>query len=122
MDDQYKKNCPIQHFSHIKDNMVLDDGYDNQVGEDFIMLARTDKKFYDVSHMMTILDGGWSTRFMDMMENSHWLDEEYETPGSHAFHGILGVCEYPNDDDGNEIVPCDEGNGYLSLAPQKSKN
>ena len=115
MEDQYGKNCPIQHFPHINNNMVLDDGYDNQSGEDFMMLARTDKKFYDVSHMMTILDTG--IQIMDAFTNSDdgyfddFLDDEYATPGSRAFHGILGVCEYPTDDDGIDIIPCDEGNG-----------
>ena len=95
--------------------MVLDDGYDNQSGEDFMMLARTNKKFYDVSHMMTILDTG--IQIMDAFTNSDdgylddFLDDEYATPGSRAFHGILGVCEYPTDDDGIDIIPCDEGNG-----------
>ena len=57
MDDQYQKKCPIQPFPHIKDNMVLDDGYDYQAGEDFMMLARKDKKFYDVSHMLEMQNG-----------------------------------------------------------------
>jgi len=112
MDDQYQQRCPIQHFPHIKNNMVLDDGYDNQAGEDFMMLARKDKKFYDVSHMMTILDGGWSKEFMNMPKNAQWLEDEFTDPGRHAFHGILGVCEYPKDDtpDENLIVPCNQGN------------
>jgi len=107
MEAQYPESCPIQHYPHITSNLVLDDGYDRQSGEDFMMLARTDSKFYDVSHMMTILDGGWSTNFMDIESNSDWLDEEFVTPGSHAFHGILGVCEYPQDDDGVDIPQCD---------------
>ena len=112
MEAQYPESCPIQHYPHITSNLVLDDGYDRQSGEDFMMLARTDSKFYDVSHMMTILDGGWSTNFMDIESNSDWLDEEFVTPGSHAFHGILGVCEYPQNDDGVDIPQCDPGNGY----------
>ena len=57
MDDQYQIKCPIKHFPHIKYNMVLDDGYDYQAGEDFMMLARKDKKFYDVSHMLEMQNG-----------------------------------------------------------------
>ena len=37
--------------------MVLDDGYDYQAGEDFLMLARKDKKFYDVTHMLEMQNG-----------------------------------------------------------------
>ena len=111
MEDQYEKSCPIQHFPHINDNKVLDDGYDNMSGEDFMMLARTDKKFYDVSHMMTILDGGIHNMDASTDPNYPYLDE-FSSPGTYAFHGILGVCEYPEDADGNEIIPCDEGNGY----------
>lgn len=110
MEDQYKLSCPIQNFPHITSNMVLDDGYDRQSGEDFMILTLKDKKFYDVSHMMTILDGGFSSVFLDIPTNSDWLDEEFETPGTNAFHGLLAVCEYPEDDDGNPIVPCDEAN------------
>ena len=57
MDDQYQIKCPIKHFPHIKYNMVLDDGCDYQAGEDFMMLARKDKKFYDVSHMLEMQNG-----------------------------------------------------------------
>ena len=106
-------SCPIQHFSHITDNIgKIDDGYDRQSGEDFMMLAKKDKKFYDVSHMMTMLDGHMSSILVGKevidrasgyytMEGKDWYNEEYETPHSHAFHGILGVCEEKTSD------PCD---------------
>jgi len=52
---------------------------------------------------------GWSKEFMNMPKNAQWLEDEFTDPGSHAFHGILGVCEYPTDADANAIEPCDPG-------------
>ena len=80
-----------------------------------MMLAKKDSKFYDVSHMMTMLDGHMSSILVGkevedellgygVMEGKDWYDGEFENPNTYAFHGILGVCE---DLDSMTDDPCD---------------
>jgi len=93
-------NCPIQAFPHIVNNAVLDDGYDNQSGEDFMMLTPSGE-FHDVSHMVSLLDGTYSATFLET--NPDWNDDELETPHKNAWHGLLRVCE-----DKSSPEPCAE--------------